>query len=112
MTRPVCITAAALALLLVGAAAWILWPASHQRTVEIRQDGRLLRVVDLESVQETEEMTVTYQGRTNVIRIEPGRIRMERADCLDQICVHMGYLKEGGPPIVCLPNRLSVSWAE
>ena len=112
MNRPVCFLAAALALLLAGAAAWLLWPASHAHTVAIRQDGKLLRIVDLDEVKETEEMTVTYQGRTNVVRIEPGRIRVERADCLDQICVHMGYLKEGGPPIVCLPNRLSVSWVE
>lgn len=112
MTRPVFVLAAAVALLLAGAAAWLLWPASHAHTVEIRQDGRILRVVDLDSVESAEEMTVTDEGGKNVIRIEPGRIRMESADCLDQLCVHMGWLKEEGPPIVCLPHRLSISWVQ
>ncbi len=112
MTKPVFFLAAVLALLLAGAAAWLLWPASSAHTVEIRQNGRILRVVDLDSIEKAEEMTVTYEGGNNVLRLEPGRIRMAKADCPDQVCVHMGWLKEEGPPIVCLPHRLSVSWVE
>ena len=35
---------------------------------------------------------------------------MKAADCPDQICVHMDWLEAA--PIVCLPNRLSIQYAD
>lgn len=85
-------------------------PSSH--TAEIVQDGRVLRTVDLTAVQEEECMTVPGREGTNTVLIAPGEIRMLSADCPDQICVKSGKLEEGGLPIVCLPHRLVIQWAD
>ena len=37
---------------------------------------------------------------------------MLSADCPDQICVKTGKLQENGLPVVCLPHRLAIQWAE
>ena len=37
---------------------------------------------------------------------------METASCPDQVCVKHGALREGGTPIVCLPNRITIDWLE
>lgn len=44
--------------------------------------------------------------------IEDGRSRMLEAECLDKTCVHMGWLDSKAMPIVCLPNHLSVEFAD
>ena len=85
-------------------------PSAH--TAEIVQDGRVLRTVDLTAVQEEERMTVPGREGTNTVLIAPGEIRMLSADCPDQICVKSGKLEEGGLPIVCLPHRLVIQWAD
>lgn len=84
---------------------------SGQRA-EIVQDGKVLRTVDLSAVREEERMTVQWEGHENTILIAPGEIRMLSADCPDQICVKSGKLIEGGLPIVCLPHRLVIQWAD
>ena len=73
------------------------------RTAVIYQDGREIARVDLSHV--TESYTVPLDG--NVILVEPGSIRMQSADCPDQICVHQGALHDAGR-IVCLPNRVLI----
>ena len=98
-------------LLLAAAGAFLLAGRGRSMRVEISQDGTVLRTVDLAAVVSAEEMTVTYEGRRNTIRIEPGKISVVHADCPDQICVAHGPLKNG-PPIICLPNRLTVRWLE
>ena len=69
----------------------------------IYQDGRELARVDLSRV--TESYTIPLEG--NMILVEPGSIRMQSADCPDQICVHQGALHNTGR-IVCLPNRVVI----
>lgn len=73
------------------------------RTAVIYQDGREIARVDLSRV--TESYTIPLGG--NVILVEPGGIRMQSADCPDQICVHQGVLHDAGR-IVCLPNRVLI----
>ena len=45
-------------------------------------------------------------GRT--VRVEPGAVSMERADCPDQICVRQCRITGSSHPIVCLPNRVEI----
>ncbi len=73
------------------------------RTAVIYKDGREIARVDLSRV--TESYTIPLDG--NVILVEPGSIRMQSADCPDQICVHQGMLHDAGR-IVCLPNRVLI----
>lgn len=84
---------------------------AESERVDILQDGTVIRTVDLSAVTEEESFTVQSMRGTNTIRIAPGEIRMASADCPDQICVKSGKLLEDGLPIVCLPHRVVIQWA-
>ena len=83
-------------------------PVTHP-VARITLDGELVQEIDLEQVGASFTFTVTgAEGLTNTIRVEKGRIRVEAADCPDQICVDQGFISDGTVPIVCLPNRLVI----
>ena len=109
--KAVYIVAALCTLIFLGGIAGMIWnlTRSHGRQVEILQDGELLYTLDLEQAED-QTFTVTYEGRTNEIEIRDHQIRVKAADCPDQICVHMDWLEAA--PIVCLPNRLSIQYAD
>ncbi len=75
---------------------------------EIYVDGRLERRVDLSGVTVPTRFTVETERGVNVILCEPGRIRVESADCPDKVCVDFGWLQDSAAPIVCLPHRLVI----
>lgn len=105
------ILAALCILLFLGGIGGMTWNLNrhHSSQVEILQDGEILYTLDLEQAED-QTFTVTYEGRTNEIEIRDHRIRVKAADCPDQICVHMDWLDAA--PIVCLPNRLSIQYAD
>ena len=76
-------------------------------SVRISQDGKELFRIDLDTAEDA-LLTVEYEGRTNTIEIKNGHIRVKDAECPDHTCVKMGWLKEDGLPIVCMPNRLVI----
>ena len=109
--KSVYIVAALCALIFLGGIGGMIWnlTRSHGRQVEILQDGKILYTLDLAQAED-QTFTVTYGGRTNEIEIREHQIRVKAADCPDQICVHMDWLEDA--PIVCLPNRLSIQYAD
>ena len=109
--KAVYIVAALCAVLFLGGIGGMLWnlTRSHDRQVEILQDGKILYTLDLAQAED-QTFTVNYGGRTNEIEIRDHQIRVKAADCPDQICVHMDWLEAA--PIVCLPNRLSIQYAD
>lgn len=109
--KAVYIVAALCALIFWGGIGGMIWnlTRSHGRQVEILQDGKILYTLDLAQAED-QTFTVTYGGRTNEIEIRDHQIRVKAADCPDQICVHMDWLEAA--PIVCLPNRLSIQYAD
>ena len=46
------------------------------------------------------------EGAFNLFSVADGVVRMEAADCRDQICVHHIPISGGGESIICLPHRL------
>lgn len=42
------------------------------------------------------------------IRVHDGRVRFVDSPCPNKLCVHTGWLSQGGEVAVCLPNRVSV----
>jgi len=46
----------------------------------------------------------------NVIEIEYGRVRMSESNCPLGICLHRGWVSGGIMPVVCLPNRVVVTF--
>ena len=109
--KAVYIVAALCAVLFLGGIGGMIWnlTRSHGRQVEILQDGKILYTLDLAQAED-QTFTVTYGGRSNEIEIRDHQIRVKAADCPDQICVHMDWLEAA--PIVCLPNRLSIQYAD
>lgn len=109
--KAVYMVAALCALIFLGGIGGMIWnlTRSHGRQVEILQDGKILYTLDLAQAED-QTFTVTYGGRSNEIEIRAHQIRVKAADCPDQICVHMDWLEAA--PIVCLPNRLSIQYAD
>ncbi len=102
----------AYALTLAGIAAACLWAFliwrgnGPQLTVEISQNGIVIRRLVLEELRETVYIPV---GDGNVVAADAGGVFMERADCRDQLCVKQGRIHRAGQQIVCLPNRVMVT---
>lgn len=88
---------------------WVM-QASGGNTVEILQDGNVLYTLDLAHAED-QVIEITYQGRSNTVQIQDGKICVQAAECPDQTCVHMGFLTDSGLPIVCLPNRLVIQFS-
>ena len=78
--------------------------------VRISQNGMVVREIDV-SKAEDQFIEMEFEGRKNLIEIKNGEIRVFHADCPDKVCVNMGRLRSG-IPIVCLPNRLVIEFAE
>ena len=70
---------------------------------EIRVDGELVKTVDLSVDQE-----FTVNGK-NTVTVRDGAIAVTWADCPDHYCMKRGYCT-GGTDIVCLPNRMVISF--
>ena len=76
-------------------------------TAIVTVGGQRLDPIDLAQVEQG------YVIQPNVspsvtIRVEPGAIYFEQADCPDQLCVSAGRLSRPGQVAVCLPARVSI----
>ena len=95
------------ALFAVCLAVWLL-PRGGGQTALVYQDGTLLYTLDL---RQNRTLTVSGPAGENIITVADGKVFVSHADCPDQICVKHGALQKTGGPIVCLPNRLTIEWA-
>lgn len=104
--------AAVIAMLAAVCLAFFYMRKDGGNVVKISQDGKLLYTLDLDDEENlSREIVVEYEGRRNVISIDHGSVTMKSADCPDRTCVKMGELAVGSP-IICLPNRLVIEYAE
>lgn len=94
-----------LALALAAALCLLLRPRGGA-VAEVRVDGVLVLTLDLSRLAEPQDIPI---GAHNVLRAEPGRVRMLQADCPDGLCVNMGWTSSPGKPLVCLPNGVTVT---
>lgn len=74
------------------------------RYLEITVDGKVVETLDLN--HDTEILVSGYQGGTNRIIIQSGKVHVSDASCPDKICIHQGTIEQTGESIVCLPNRM------
>ena len=100
-----CLLAAAAA-----SAVWLLFRGGSTGSpiARISREGVLLEEIDLNQVEEYYTLTFEDERGTNTVLVAPGRIRISKADCPDQVCVNQGCISDGTVPIVCLPHRLLV----
>ena len=99
-------------LLLILSLSFLIYGIYFQETgtiVNIYQDGKWIRSIDLSKVTETETFVLTGENGSNTIEIGPGKICILEADCPDQVCVQSGWLIDSAAPIVCLPHKLVIA---
>lgn len=95
-----------------GAVGTVLALSSPARgTVRVISGGKVIETVDLIS-SDDRSFDIEYQGHTNTVEIQDHRIRVSSADCPDQTCVRMGWLSSSSMPIVCLPHKLVIEYAD
>lgn len=97
------------ALIIISAVTALLLRQVPMSRASIYLNGILTETVNLTIVEEHYTVTIDTDGRTNVIEVERGRIRMMEASCPDKTCVRQGWASNGLTPIVCLPNRLVIT---
>ena len=76
---------------------------------KITSDGQVISIVDLKKDQEF--IVESSGGGSNTITVKDGAIAVTNADCPDHYCMHRGF-QSGGTQIVCLPNRLVISFLD
>lgn len=81
----------------------VLGKADHITAVVIR-DNKVIERIDLSTVKEPRTITVSGDYH-NIIKVEKDRIRFEKSDCPEQICVNTGWLTKYGDIAVCMPNK-------
>lgn len=79
--------------------------------VEVLQEGKIRYTFDLSQQRFRRRIVISSEEGENVILVGPEGVCVESADCADGICVEMGYLKSAALPIVCLPHRLTIRYA-
>ena len=104
------IAALAAAVLLAGAFLLLRPRTASGETgtiARITLDGKVIEEIDLSALTGPKTIVVEgTDGLTNTIIAEKNSIRVEKADCPDQVCVRQGAISNGTVPIVCLPNKL------
>jgi len=57
---------------------------------------------------QNQELHATGVLGNSHIRVLDGRVRFIDSPCPNKLCVHTGWLSQGGENATCLPNRVSV----
>ncbi len=97
----------AIFLVLAGLTIWQYLRAKPAAQAEVWADGVLVRTLDLTS--EGEYRIESAEG-WNVLNVSGGKLAVTAASCPDGDCVRCGP-RNTDPPIVCLPNRLSIQFS-
>jgi hypothetical protein len=82
-----------------------LWAAETASKVQIRQGDHIIGTYSL-----NQSRTIEIAGAIGHahIQIEHRQVRFSQSPCLNQYCVHQGWLKHAGEAAICLPNQLSI----
>jgi len=74
--------------------------------LEVYQDGKLSDTIVLINDSPAQFTMVSEEGRYNIIDIDHDRVRVESAECPNQICVNSGWISQSGQMVICAPNKL------
>lgn len=82
---------------------YMLSPLDKNAKVVVTMDGQVYGTYLL-----GEDRKIELNGK-NTLQIQDGQVKMTKADCKDQICVHHRAISKEGEGIICLPNKLIVT---
>ncbi len=110
MTKSVKIALGALIAAVILCCGALLLPRKSGTVARITHNGVVIHEIDLEKEHTQRYLEIVAGDGTvlNCISVEPGRIRVEHANCPDQVCVNQGWIRDSALPIVCLPNKLMI----
>lgn len=93
------------AVVAIGCGMRIWWPrAVGQTAVVVTPHGE-----QRYSLSQTTTFTVEGDNSTVLsIEIDGGSVRVQSSSCLDQVCVHSGWLSKNGQTAACVPAGVSV----
>lgn len=78
--------------------------ANTHKIAVIKQGDKVIKEVDLDEIKEPQRLEI--QGEYNlIVLVERGRIRFEKSNCPDKLCVKTGWISKPGDTAVCLPGR-------
>ena len=102
------------ALILIVCIIWtiFLFRKPTGQKVLIIQDNQIIQEIYLDSAGNQEFKIPSADGGYNLIQIQNHEICISEADCPDQTCVKTGILRSENLPIVCLPHKLIIRFAE
>lgn len=69
--------------------------------------NEVVEVIDLSKKEENDYFVKGIKGTVH-IHTHDGAIAVVESNCPHQDCVHMGYIKESGRPIICAYNAVSI----
>lgn len=90
----------------LGASFAVYKMKSSGDTVLIKSDNELYGKY---SLYEDARIVVKNGKKSNTVVIEDGKVRVEEANCHNQLCVNHAEISEAGESIICLPNKVLVS---
>lgn len=72
----------------------------------LKSDNQIVRQWSAAEMAASGQEALTANGYSYKIAWEAGKIRFLTATCLDQICVHTGWISRDGQIAACAPGRL------
>ena len=114
MTKGIKLLIAAIALIFIASVIAIILGTkkSDSTCVEIVHNNRIIYRFDLSQEENRIFRIESSDGGWNEIKIENGEISITDADCPDKTCVKTGILRSENIPIVCLPHKLVIRFAD
>ena len=78
----------------------------HAMKVVIQIDGKRVHTMELD--KDAEYRAETADGNYNTVVVKDQSVRVEEADCKNQICVKTGAIHFPGEVIACMPHRMMI----
>ncbi len=88
----------------------IIFNKSAGNFVEIIQDNKVLYTFDLNTTYD-KTIKIECENGYNIIEIDKNQVRISESNCPDKVCMNTGNLRSG-VPIVCLPHKLVIRYAD
>lgn len=78
----------------------------HAMKAVIQIDGKRVHTMELD--KDAEYRAETADGNYNTVVVKDQSVRVEEADCKNQICVKTGAIHFPGEVIACMPHRMMI----
>lgn len=57
---------------------------------------------------QNQDIKVPGQLGVSLLQVRDGQVRFMDSPCSNKICIHTGWIRQGGETATCLPNRVSL----